>query len=425
MAHRLVKQTVLLSSAQVFGMLVGFLSNMILAKWMGAQEFGVYAFAVSVLSFTALFFEFGYFASGARLLAENHDEEREKELTGTILVVFGVISLAFNLTIYVLAVFVDRFLEVKVGNSLHNISLIAFVFIVPFFLELILKGSNRIELLSYFNFVWKVAFIGGVFLLMEMRLLTSNSAVMLFSISCVLPFLLLLFYLKPSFSNLVNNLSLLQAENKRYGIHLFLGRIVDTGTYNMDSIIISMFHSVEQIGYYSIAFSMARPISVFSRSMAMAKFRDFLGQSEISRQIIMINMILILLGGLSSTILGYCIIIFYLGPQYHNCIMLLPILVLTVGFQAAYQPYNAWLCSNGLSKALKRKSLYTALSNLVLNFTLIPKWGALGAAVASLLSMMHSYYLHVYYYRKGKQVVCRASEEQSMGAAAIPACARE
>jgi len=68
--NKTARQTLLLFSAQIFSLGIGFIANMLLAKEMGAQQFGIYSFALATISFVAIFFEFGYFASGARLLAQ-------------------------------------------------------------------------------------------------------------------------------------------------------------------------------------------------------------------------------------------------------------------------------------------------------------------------------------------------------------------
>lgn len=60
-----------------------------------------------------------------------------------------------------------------------------------------------------------------------------------------------------------------------------------------------------------------------------------------------------------------------------------------------------WLGTNGFGQFLKKKAIYTAVFNVVSNFLLIPFFGVIGAVIASMLSMMFSYSLHIKYYKLG------------------------
>ena len=104
---------------------------------------------------------------------------------------------------------------------------------------------------------------------------------------------------------------------------------------------------------------------------------------------------------IGANFLGFIIIHYYLTSEYQDIQLLLFFMSLAVAFQAAYQPYNAWLGTNGFGKFLKKKAIYTAIANVVLNFLFIPFYGAIGAVIASMLSMFFSYILHIKYYKLG------------------------
>ena len=64
---KVAKQTLFLFVAQIFGMVVGFVSNMLLAKQMGATNFGIYSLSLAIITFISIFFEFGYFSSASKM----------------------------------------------------------------------------------------------------------------------------------------------------------------------------------------------------------------------------------------------------------------------------------------------------------------------------------------------------------------------
>ena len=395
------KQTLILFIAQIFGMVVGFVSNMLLAKEMGVQTFGIYSFALAIISFLAIFFEFGYFASASRLLAINHDKSKEKEYLGASVVIASVIAFSFFIMIFIVSFVVDTVFKDKIGDIIRIASIVSWSFILPFFMELILKGSNHIEYMAGFNIVWKVLFVISLFVLYYTELLTPLNVLIWFSITAIVGTVFFIVKLKPSFDNLKLNISKIHMENRIYGIHLYSGRVVDTASYQLDRLMIGFFVGAKDVGLYSLANSMASPINTFSNALSSSKFKSFSNRLEISKNVLKINFLWIMIAVVGANFLGFVIIHYYLNSEYQDVQLLLFFMSLAIAFQAAYQPYNAWLGTNGFGKFLKQKAIYTAIANVVLNFLFIPLYGAIGAVVASMLSMFFSYILHIKYYRLG------------------------
>jgi O-antigen/teichoic acid export membrane protein len=383
--NKIARQTLLLFSAQIFSLGIGFIANMLLAKEMGAQQFGIYSFALATISFVAIFFEFGYFASGARLLAQNHDKVYEKELIAALLIIAGIIAVGFVITIFALSWVVDYIFEDKIGDILRIASIVSFSFILPFFMELTLKGSNHIEYLSLFHFVWKVLFIIAIIALWTLKQLTPLYTLFFLSGSAILAFLLIVIYLKPKFQLLHKAITEIQAENIRYGIHLYFGRVVDVSTYQLDRLMIAFFVNATEVGFYSLALAMANPLNTFSVALSSSKFKEFSTHRAISRKVLLMNIAWILTGVLGIFALGYIVVYFILGSDFKDVYLLLIILNIAVAFQAGYQPYNSWLASNGYGKLLKKMSYLMAIANIIGNIVLIPLWGAIGAAIASII----------------------------------------
>jgi O-antigen/teichoic acid export membrane protein len=399
--NKTVRQTLLLFVAQIFGLVIGFISNMLLAKQMGSYNFGVYSFALAVISFAAIFYEFGYFASVSRLLAQNREKQKERQLVGAALVILGVISTLFYFSILLVSFFIDNLFADKVGNILRITSAVSWSFIIPFYMELVLKGSNHVEFLSFFNVLWKILFVATLFVLHYSGLLTPLNVLYALSTSCIVSFFYYTIKLNPSFENLKRHLQDIQKENMSFGRHLYSGRVIDSATYQLDRLLIGYFMGVKDVGLYSLAGTMANPIASFSTALATSKYKIFSDGKPISSRVLKTNLAWIAVAVLGANTLGYIIIGFYLGSEYRNMFLILILMTVAVGFQAGYQLHNAWLGSNGEGKYLKQKAVYTAALNLALNFTLIPLYGAVGAAIASLTSMAFSYLLHVYYYNLG------------------------
>ncbi|WP_149735435.1 lipopolysaccharide biosynthesis protein [Propionispora hippei] len=400
LSNKTSRQTTCLFISQILGLVFGFISNMILAKNMGAQQFGLYSFTVAVLSFCSIFFEFGYFASGSKLLAENQSKEKEDELIGALLVITALISIGYVITIIIISFIIDKVFEDKIGDILRALSIVSFSFILPFFFELVMKGCNRILTLSVFNVLWRFLFLFAVFVLYFINQLTPLWVSMMFSCTCLAAFLGCVLWKRPKFTNLIINFKKIHQENQCYGKHLYLGRIVDVAAYQIDKMLVSFFAGAKEVGIYSMAFSIANPVNSFSIALASSKFRDFAGSEEISRKVLNFNYYGIIISVIAAVSGGFIITHFYLGGDFKESFIVLLILVAAVSCQAGYKPYNSWLASNGHGVLQKKMAYQMTAVSLLSNILLTPIFGKYGAATACFISMLYAFYLYKVKYEK-------------------------
>jgi O-antigen/teichoic acid export membrane protein len=295
---------------------------------------------------------------------------------------------------------VDYIFEDQIGDILRIASVVSFSFILPFFMELVLKGSNHIEYLSLFHFVWKILFIVLLAFLYVFAMLSPIAVILMLSIGCILAFLIIIFNLRPSNARTKEILIKLRNENKSYGFHVYTARIMDTATFQLDRLMISFFVGSTSVGFYSLAFALALPLNAFSTALSSSKFKSFSNGKAVPNNILVANFIWILIASLGIVTVGYFIVYYFLGIAYAEVFPLLIVLVCAVFFQASYQPYNAWICSVGFGKEVKIKTYITAFINILFNIVLIPYYGALGAAIASLISMFASFVIYFYLYSK-------------------------
>jgi len=386
-------QTLLLLGAQLFGLAVGFVSSMLVAKVMGAEKYGILSFATAVIAFLSIFFEFGYFASVSRLLAVNQDKEKEKQLIGAAVVILGMISALFICFVFAISFFIDSVFEDKVGGLLRIVSIVSWGFVIPFFMELVLKGSNSIEYLSGFYFFWKLFYILALVGLYNINQINPVNVLITMPATCAISFSLIMIKLNLSFDNLFQNIKSIIYENEAYGLKIYLSRIIGTGSFQLDRLMIGYFSGSQNVGFYSLANSLSVPIINFSFAFISSKYKELSCSSRIGYKVLLVNIAMTILAFLGAIILGYIVIYFYLGREYEDTFLLLILMSIAVLFQSLYQPYNAWMGGHGLGKELLILSLYYTVVNLVGNLIFVYLWGAVGAALVSILANGY-YYFH-------------------------------
>ena len=214
-ASKVAKQTLFLFVAQIFGIVVGFVSNMLLAKQMGATNFGIYSLSLAIITFISIFFELGYFSSVSKMLANNHDINLEKKIFGTSIIIACILSAFFIVFALVISFLLEKIFSYEIGRIIRISSFISWSFVIPFFMELILKGSNHIRYLAGFNIFSKILFVAFLSLLFIFERLTPLNALLSFSLSYAVAFAIYAYMLRPNFSGFFEILRAINLENKR------------------------------------------------------------------------------------------------------------------------------------------------------------------------------------------------------------------
>ena len=112
------RQSTIFASAGVVVSGLSAVSSAILARGLSTEQFGSYAFAISLLTFVALFFEFGLFVPAARLVARE-EPQGAREVFGGALLLTIPIAAAFALFIFATSFFVDSWFHVDVSTPLE------------------------------------------------------------------------------------------------------------------------------------------------------------------------------------------------------------------------------------------------------------------------------------------------------------------
>ena len=398
-ASKVAKQTLFLFVAQIFGMVVGFVSNMLLAKQMGATNFGIYSLSLAIITFISIFFEFGYFSSASKMLANNHDINLEKKIFGTSIIIACVLSAFFIVFALVISFLLGKIFSDEIGRIIRISSFISWSFVIPFFMELILKGSNHIGYLAGFNIFSKILFVVFLSLLFIFERLTPLNTLLSFSLSYAVAFAIYAYMLRPNFSGFFEIFRAINSENKRYGMHVYVGRVIDVSTYNIDRLLIGYFMGSKDVGFYGLANSMATPINSLSAAMSSTMFKTLANSSKIPPAVLKANLAWVFLAFVLANILGYLIINFYLKEEYSDVLLLLLLMSIAVCFQALYQPYNAWINGHGYGKELKKANIKMTIMTALSSILLVPIMGAIGACVSSMISNLYSLFLYtkIYY----------------------------
>ena len=393
------KQTGILYSSQILAMALGLIIAPIVTRILGPEKYGIFAFILAIITFISLFFEFGFFSAGARLLAISKNKKKDRELIGTLTLITIGISLSFFFTLFIFSFFVDSIFHTQAGNILRSISILAAIIPFQYMLQQICQGANEIKKMAIANVAPKLWYLAGLLIVISFFKLNVFIILVLSLTGIIVAVGVIIWSLKPRFNNLKKNFKAIWKETKEYGRHVYFGRVASMATYDSDRLLISYFANTTSVGFYSLAMALTNPMFLLPSSLSIILFKGFAQKKRIPKKVIYFIFLWLLGWCLGLVLVGKYIVVLLFSQRFIKVTPILMILAFANFFRGMTQPYNKFLGAKGQGKFLRNTAIVLTICNLAGNLTLIPLWGAIGAASASLFALIANYFIHIHYYR--------------------------
>lgn len=394
-----VKQSVLFVVATAAAGVLGIVSQALVARQLGVDDFAVYAFVLGTLQFSAVFFEFGLFIPAARQAALADAGDRAA-IVGATLLAYVPVAVAYSALILLLSVALAPFVDFDVGPALRLAAIGAFSF--PFMLigQALAQGTERLHVFSIASFGWQAVFATALGCLAVAGIgFGSSGAVLLREAAMATGVLLICWWLRPRLVAVRERLRRLVADAREWGRTVYVGRVLSTSTYNMDILLVGLFADAEAVAFYSLAKLLAYGISLPATGAAGALFARMASLPELRRRwLVGAYAVGLGLAALLALIASPLIHIAY-GSDFAGAAILVLPLAVAEALRGVGALYNGFLTAHARGRAVRDAAIVFAATNLVTNFTLIPLFGAAGAAVASLIAMAASVLSYMRGYR--------------------------
>lgn len=369
--------------------LLSLVVSMLTTRYLGPSNFGLINYAASIAAFVTPII---YLGLNSILVQELIDKpEEEGEILGTsifmsfimsVLCVFGVVSF------------------VSVANVGEKETLI-----VCFLYSLILLFQS-IDLLQYWFQAKLMSKCTSITMLIayilvscyKIFLLATGKNVYWFALSNVLDYfiiavVLLILYKKIGVHRLCVSMKRARWLLSRSKYYIISNLMVMMFTQT-DKIMIKLMLDDFSTGVYSVAVSCASLSSfVFSAiidSMRPSIFESIkCSQGAFERSVTRLYCIVIYLSlaqSIAMTLLAKPLILIMYGNQYTNAINILRVVVWYTTFAYLGSVRGVWMLATDKQKYLLPINVVGAVSNILLNYLFIPHMGAMGAAIASLIT---------------------------------------
>ncbi|MDD5529614.1 MAG: oligosaccharide flippase family protein [bacterium] len=190
-----------------------------------------------------------------------------------------------------------------------------------------------------------------------------------------------------------------------YGVKAYVGSIAHYFNIRLDFFFVAFFLSPKEVGFYSVAVSMAELIWYVPVAISTVLVPAIAGSSKETSKILAYNtfrkmLIPFIIMSLILLCSGKFLIRFLYGAQFLPAFMPLVLLLPGVFLMAASGPFEDYIAGRGKIEYNSLTAIYSFAVTIVLDILLIPKLGISGAAIASSCAYSITTLISIYYYLK-------------------------
>jgi O-antigen/teichoic acid export membrane protein len=385
-ARRVLKNFASLTFADLFCKALAFLGVVYLARVLGAEGFGRIEFAQAIVVFFLLAANQGITTFGSREIAKEKGDI--KTYANHILAMRLLLALISYVFLVVFTLLVGQPAEVKNLLLLYGLALFTF----SLTLDWIFQGIEKMEYVALGRMISQMVYVGGLFLLVRssvqiLRVPIINIAAAMFG-----AVLLLSIFIKSYGDIKLRYDRDLWKRILKQSIPMGVSFILIKIYYTFDTVMLGFIKGEEVVGWYNATYKVVLLFISFANLFGSAIFpvlsRSYKeSPSQFQRFVFQFSRVTILIGlpiAVGGTILGGQIIRFVYGPIYQPSIIPLQILIWSVFTVYLNCSFAFSLLACDRQKEYMYSVLAGALINLALNFALIPKYGMIGAGIATI-----------------------------------------
>jgi O-antigen/teichoic acid export membrane protein len=385
---------------------LGFITTMYLARFLGQSEFGKFSYAQTLTMYGALLVDLGLNVYGNRSVASNPKH------AGRYLINIGSLQIFTGLLLIIIVTTIIYTFKIWLDSELQVLVAISLLWVLPFALniEWFFLGSQKMDVVAFGRLIQQCAIIFITYLLVK-----GPEQVVYAPIARVaggMASALWLFFRLPKGILQDFRIHLSEAAgylrtSKWFWLSAFLVQV-----YNgADIVILQLFRPAGEVGLYSAGF---RLIGLFVAAIVLLNMVMFpMLAAEYGKNAVMFAKLL-RLHLLTAVGIAFMLLVVALptasllvnisyGSQYLGSVSFLRILIIAASVLTLNGAIAQPLLASGYEVAVFKQISFTALVNVVLNLILIPHFGAYGAALTYLISVIFAtaWLIPIYYKRMG------------------------
>lgn len=393
------------TGSQGLSFLLSFLINLFFTKFADPEGYGQYKYATNFLLTVPTFFAFGIPFCCSRLIAKDNADEKHKSLT-VGLYITSILSIIVSVGLYI-ALFFGQF------SALNHIKVV-FPFIIVFAIKnlftYIYQGTGKTNRYSLFTITQSAIVLVGIFvgnvIFSELSFYYCIFVFILSNTVIIIPILLRMRYRADR-----ESLTTLKDEVKSNGTQIYFSSIITTSASSLIALICGSQYGFENYGYYSLALSFARAFTLISSAMVVVKFKENVTQKFIKKSDMMFMATLNAIIYSAFLVCGRPLFFMFFSQEYELAYKYLVILGFAYLLDGMTLYFNRFFIARGRGDIVMRNSAITAVINIIVSITLIPRFEIQGLVFATVISATYNLIQYVVSYLIYRKKIINKIEE--------------
>jgi len=402
-ARKIGKESTITFSGLMYGNVNRYLYTALLARWVGAEFLGIYSLANSIMLISEVLgkmgLETGIMRFVSRLNPESDSEKIQKVIASAL-----KMTAVFSLVIMVGLIISSGYIVTQILNEppLLTSVLIVFAIAIPFnALTLIsafaTQGFKRLKYKTLVTQFLNPTLLLGSMVICFWFISTRSSIMVPMLITGIIGFFVMIVLLKRVSG--VSNDQIIKAKFHssllKFSYPLMFVTILQTFMHWMDILMLGYFTDATTVGLYHPAARTAGLLQALLLSFLsiyapmMAQFHSEGDRNKMVDTYKLVSRWLLMCAIPISAVFiifpGKVLLLF--GPEYLPSAKILVILTWATFIQAIFGAAGPTLSMSGHTKLVLWNTIGAFLLNFGLNIFLIPKYGIIGAAIATLISL--------------------------------------
>lgn len=389
-AQRILKNTGILSVAQIISYVLVFFYTIYIARYLGAEGFGILSFAIAIVGIFTILTDLGISTLTVRDVARDRSLGPKYLGNGLVIKVilavvsFGLIALAVNLLNY----------PSETITVVYFIALSTIFGSIASFIFSIFQAHEKMEFQGLGQILNAVLMFSGVFIAIAMSLDVVGFSFVYFITSLISLIYSLLIYIWKFSLPPVEVDRVFWGKLLKGAIPFGITGIFVTIYYWIDSVMLSVMAGNEVVGWYNASYKVIFLFLSFQSLFIVSIFPVLSSFYKTSREslkyayersfkyMLIISIPIAIFG----TLVADKIILLIYGPDFMPSIVALQILIWTVVFMFINNISGNFLGSIDQQVVVSKVAAVGAVVNIVLNLVLIPEFSYVGSSFATVFT---------------------------------------
>ncbi len=402
-----LKSAGIIAFGNLFGTTVSALAMIILSRYFGPAQFGVFSSVFALLVLSAKLADLGLNLAAQRYIAKQINQHKAKALSMVSLLFYLKLALLFFLTF--LGLFsthlIANFLHLPSSHLVYLIFLLVFGVVIYEYALVIAQTFHRFSLAATIIIIQAVGKLGLVFFFLLTHQLTIEKALILYALMPLIAALYGLFKLKLNPftlpTHLQANLTYLKQTVLWTGIAILAATLAD----NLDTLLIKNMLTSYQTGLWSAAVRIATFTNLIGISFGMVlnvRVARYSTKQHLDRYLKKARLasLLMFLTILALTPLAKLGIWLTSGPAYFPATLPLILLLIATALSAATSPFVALFFLFEKPQFYAYSGILLSLVLILGDLTFIPRLGLIGAGLVKIIVRLTVFIFTLWYAKK-------------------------